>query len=258
MPHIDSHPAGGFCWFELGTTDQDAAKTFYSSLFGWTPVDNPMGPSFTYTIFKLEGRDAAAAYTLMPDMVANGVPPHWMVYVAADSADASAQKAAELGGKVMAPPMDVMDFGRMAILQDPAGAAISVWQPGTNKGTQITGEPGTACWADLNTPDRDTAVQFYGGLFGWTFSKGEGNNYLHIRNGGEMIGGVPPAENRDPHAPPHWLLYFLVSDCDATTAQAKKLGANILFGPMTMDKVGRMAFIADPQGAVFALYQPVH
>ena len=87
MSHIDSHLPGSFCWIELGTTDQPAAKSFYQALFGWTPADMPMGPDDFYTIFKLEGRDAAAAYTLRPEQRSQGVPPHWMPYIMVASAD---------------------------------------------------------------------------------------------------------------------------------------------------------------------------
>src|SRR5579871_2799854 len=112
MPHIDKHPAGAFCWVELGTSDQSAAKKFYSSLFGWTPNDMPMGPDEYYTIFELDKRAAGAAYTLRPDR-APGVPPHWVLYISVKSADDMAASAAQAGGKVVAPPFDVGEFGRM-------------------------------------------------------------------------------------------------------------------------------------------------
>src|SRR5712692_5500182 len=128
MTHIDKHPAGSFCWIELATTDQKAAKDFYSSLFGWSPQDSPIGPSEFYTIFKLEGRDAAAGYTLREDQRAHGVPPNWMIYITVDSADQAAAKAKQLGGTVVMTPFDVMDLGRMAVIQDPTGAHFCVWQ----------------------------------------------------------------------------------------------------------------------------------
>jgi tRNA U38,U39,U40 pseudouridine synthase TruA len=70
MPTITQHAPGAFCWPELGTTDQNAAKAFYSGLFGWTFRDTPMGPGVVYTIFQLDGRDAAALYTLEPNVLA--------------------------------------------------------------------------------------------------------------------------------------------------------------------------------------------
>ena len=218
-----------------------------------------MGPAGVYTTFKLEGRDAAAGYTLMPDMLAQGVPPHWALYVAVESADDAAAKATALGGTVLAPPFDVFDFGRMAVLRDPTGAAISVWQAKKHHGIGITGVPGTLCWADLSTPDQARAAEFYKALFGWEIAPGQDSSgYLHIKNGEEFIGGIPPAQFRDPNTPPHWLGYYLVKDCDASTAKAKELGANVYMSPTTMEGVGRWSVIADPQGAVCALFQSAH
>ncbi len=258
MPHIEKHPPGAFCWIELATTDQNAAKTFYGKLFGWGVKDFPMGPNDFYSIFQLDGRDAAAAYTLRPDQRSRGVPPHWMLYVAVESADSAAKRAADLGAKVLAPPFDVYDVGRMAVLQDPTAAVLSVWQPKKRTGTGIAGVDGTLCWADLSTSDQDCASQFYSALFGWKILKEDENpshNYYHIQNGEDFIGGIPPGSHRDPKIPPHWLPYFKVSNCDATAAEAKQLGAIIHLPPTNFEDVGRGAVLADPQRAVFAIFQ---
>jgi predicted enzyme related to lactoylglutathione lyase len=257
MPHIDKHVPGSFIWIELSTTDQNAAKSFYGSLLGWTPNDMPMGPDDFYTIFRLEGKDAAAACTLRPDQLERGVPAHWMIYVAADSADKSADRAAQLGGTVIAPPFDVFTAGRMAVIEDPTGATFALWQANQNIGIQIAGVDGTLCWADLSTSDPERAKQFYSDLFGWHITtENDPSGYLHVKNGEEFIGGIQPAAQRNPNAPPHWLAYFLVSDCDASAARAKDLGASLYAGPMSIENVGRVAVIADPQGAVFAIFQP--
>src|SRR5450631_3501364 len=123
MPNIDKYPAGSFVWIELGTTDQAAAKNFYGSLFGWNASDMPMGPDDYYTIFRLEGRDTAAAYTLRPDR-SGSAPTHWMLYISVDNVDDAAALAAHLGGTVPSPPFDVYDAGRMAVVQDPTGATF--------------------------------------------------------------------------------------------------------------------------------------
>ena len=257
MPHIDKHPPGDFCWIELATTDQKAAKSFYGSLFGWSVNDFPMGPNDFYSMFQVDGRDAAAAYTLRPEQRSQGVPSHWMIYIAVESADASAGRAAQLGAKVLAPPFDVFDAGRMAVVQDPTGAIFSMWQPKKNQGTGIAGVSGTFCWADLSTPDPPRASRFFSDLFGWKIVPGENDpsGYLHIKNGEKFIGGIPPATHRDPNIPPHWLAYFAVPDCDTATAKAKQLGAAVRYGPISMEKVGRWAVVADPQGATFAIFQ---
>jgi uncharacterized protein len=259
MPNIDKHAAGSFCWIELGTSDQNAAKTFYGSLFGWSPNDMPMGPSDFYTMFELEGRYAAAGYTLSPDMLAQNIPPHWLIYVAVESADNVAARAKDLGGKVLREPFDVYDAGRMAVVQDPTGAVFAVWQPNQNDGIGIRGVEGTLCWADLSTPDRDRVESFYASLLGWKFGKEDedpGHAYWHIKNGDEFIGGIPPATHRNPQMPAHWLAYFLVNDCYASAAKAKELGAQFHVPPMVMENVGTIAVLADPQGATFAIFQP--
>ena len=257
MTNIDKHPAGSFCWIELATTDQTAAKNFYGSIFGWSPNDNPMGPGEVYTIFQLDGRDAAAGYTLRADQVAQHVPPHWMPYISVENTDASAAKVPQLGGKVIVPPFDVMDAGRMAVIADPAGAYFCLWQANRSKGIGIANVHGTLCWDDLSTPDSKGAEAFYSGLFGWQFIRDEkdSSGYLHIKNGEHFIGGVPPAAHRQPGVPPHWLAYFQVDDVDATANKAKEMGAILFLPPMSMEGVGRMSVIADPQGAVFAIFK---
>lgn len=259
MATFERHTPGSFCWIELGTTDQAAAKKFYTALFGWDVNDNPMGGpgDGAYSMFNLNGRNTAGGYTLMPDMLAHGVPPHWMLYVQVESADDAAAKAGAAGGKVVGGPFDVMTYGRMAVLQDPAGAAFSVWQPNSHTGIGVAHEPGAFTWADLVTPDQQGAKRFYEAVFGWQLltSEKDSSGYLHIRNGEHFIGGVPPSHVRDPKTPPHWLIYFKVENCEAATAKAKQLGARLYMEPMSMPNVGRWSIVADPQGAAFALFE---
>jgi predicted enzyme related to lactoylglutathione lyase len=257
MAIVEQHEPGSFCWIELATTDQAAAKTFYSALFGWEASDFPMGPGDFYTIFRLEGRDAAAGATMRPEPRAMGVPPHWMLYIETGDVDKAASKSAELGAKVLAGPFDVMDVGRMAVIQDPTGAVFTEWQAKTHPGIGIENVPGAFCWADLNTPDPARAKQFYSALLGWKISPGEHDTsgYEHIQNGDKMIGGIPPLRPQSSEIPPHWLVYFLVSDVDATAAKAREMGAKIWLEPLSMEGVGRFAVIADPQGAAFAIFK---
>jgi uncharacterized protein len=256
MANIDKHPAGSFCWVELATTDQNAAKDFYTALFGWAVVDSPMGPDDFYSMFKLHGRDTGAAYTMRKEQRAQGVPPHWMLYVSVDNADQAVAKAAQAGGTVLAPAFDVMEVGRMAVLQDPTGAIFSLWQPKSHQGITITGD-NTFCWADLSTPNPERASKFYAGLFGWQMMTDpkDPSGYIHIKNGEHFIGGVPPATHRNPNAPPHWLLYFQVGDVEAATAKAAQLGGKVLMPARKMEGVGTWSIVADPQGAVFALFK---
>jgi predicted enzyme related to lactoylglutathione lyase len=259
MPNIDKYTPGSFCWFELATSDQNAAKSFYAALFGWGAADMPMGPGDFYTMFKLEGRDTGAAYTLKPEMAAQGIPPHWGIYIAVESADDAAAKAGQAGGQVLAPPFDVFDVGRMAVVLDPTGASFCVWQEKRHFGAGISGVPGTFCWADLCTRNVEAASKFYSEVFGWQIAAGEHDTsgYLHIKNGEAFIGGVPPAEHQKPNAPPHWMLYFFVTDVAASTAKVKELGGQVYVEPMAIETVGTMSVVADPQGAGFALFTPL-
>jgi hypothetical protein len=253
---IDTHPPGAFCWIELSTTDQNAAKSFYGSLFGWTPKDFPMGPNDFYTMFQLEERNTGAACTMRTEQRAQGVPPHWTIFIAVANVDEAASRVAGLGGKLMAPPFDVYDAGRMAVVQDPTGALFDLWQSKVHSGLGIAGVHGTLCWADLLTPDVQRAKSFYAGLLGWTITASENDpsGYLHIRNGEQYIGGMPPSSFSPPNTPPHWLAYIYVANCDETAAKCNQLGGKTLMAPMNIEKVGRMAVLADPQGAVFAAF----
>jgi len=258
MAIIEKLTPGSFCWMELATTDQASAKQFYTSLFGWTATDFPMGPAGDYTIFGLKDQDCAAAYTLMKDQLEMGVPPHWGLYIGVVNVDESTALAKELGATILAGPFDVMDKGRMSIVRDPTGAHFCLWQEITSKGIGISGENNSFCWADLNTQDRDAAKKFYSALLGWTFVTGQGkdeSSYWHIMNGEHGIGGVPPLEFQQPGAPPHWMIYYQVASCDASFEKATSLGARGYMPPTSVDKNVRMAILGDPQGAVFALFQ---
>ncbi len=260
MPNIDKHAPGSFCWFELATTDQKSATAFYRGLFGWDVADTPMGPGEVYSIFKINGRDVAAGYTMHKEQREQGVPPNWGIYVSVDDVDASAKKAADLGATLLAPPFDVMDAGRMAVIQDPTGAIFQIWQAKRSVGTTIEHETHTVCWADLHTRDIARAAKFYNGLFGWKIVAGKDmsapgpNDYGHIVNGEAFIGGVTPVEMQDPNAPPHWMIYVEVADCATAVTKAKSLGAQVYADTMAIGEFGGMAVLADPQGAVFALH----
>ena len=254
MPAIDKHAPGAFCWPELGTTDRAGAKKFYEGLFSWAAEDVPAGPGMIYTMLRLEGREVGALYELRPEQRQQGVPPNWLIYVAVESADHAAEKAKSLGGQVLMGPFDVMDVGRMAVIRDPQGAVFAVWQAKLHIGTRIAGVNGTMGWSELHTPDTEAGRKFYTGLFGWGAKVSDMGpmKYTEWVNQGQSIGGMMQL---DPamKAPPNWLTYFMVGDCDATVARAKELGGSICMPPMDIPKVGRFAVLTDPQGAAFAV-----
>jgi predicted enzyme related to lactoylglutathione lyase len=251
MPQIDAHAPGSFCWIELGTNDQEGAKVFYHALLGWHATDAPMGPGETYTMFDIAGAGSGAAYR-------SGQGVFWNLYIAVADADATAKQAESLGGTLLKAPFDVFTYGRMAVIQDPTGAAFCIWQARSHKGLDAVGEEGMFCWADLSTPDVAKAKEFYTGLFGWKMfaDPHDPSGYLHIQNGVEVIGGVPSAEQRNPQAPPHWLIYFQTVDCDGSVKKAEEHGARVYMPPLSMPNVGRFAVLADSAGAMFALFEP--
>lgn len=251
---MEKNAPGTFCWNELATSDLAAGKSFYMQLFNWSAVDTPVGPDQYYTTFNIAGDNVGAAYQQGPQEA--GIPPHWNLYIAVADADASARKATELGAKILAGPFNVMEHGRMAVVRDPQGAVFCLWEARQHKGLGIKGENNSFCWADLNTPDQGAGSRFYSQLFGWELEPGDGG-YLHIKSGDEFIGGIPGPQQLPPDIPPHWMIYVQVENCDASTERARALGANIHFGPITLENTGRFTVLADPQNAAFALFQPL-
>jgi predicted enzyme related to lactoylglutathione lyase len=112
------------------------------------------------------------------------------MYVAVASADQAAKKAKALGGNVLMEPFDVMDVGRMAIIQDQQGAAFCVWEAKKHIGAEVANEPGALCWAELDTTTWKSAEKFYTGLFGWGVKRGgEAANetpYTEWQHGGKV------------------------------------------------------------------------
>ena len=147
MQETPKYAPGTFCWVELGTTNGEAAKKFYTELFGWDFNDNPIGPDMVYTMLTLGGKDVGALYKMSPEMTSQGIPPHWLSYVSVASVDETANKAKSLGGTLMKEAFDVFDVGRMAVVQDPTGAVFALWQPGKHAGAGVVNVPNSFCWA---------------------------------------------------------------------------------------------------------------
>ncbi len=249
MPQVKSYTNGVFCWCEASTTDQPAAKEFYSKVFGWSVMDTPYGPDAYYTTF-MKNQDAVAGMsTLDAAQRENGVPSHWNLYINVDSVDASTAKAAELGAQILAPGFDVMEVGRMSIIQDPCGAVVCLWQKGNHIGATVTDEHAAFCWYELAVKDTAKAKDFYGALFGWQAS--DSPEYTEFSLGAERIGGMMSI----PDVPPNWMPYVMVDNCDASAEAAVQAGGMILIGPGQAGEHGRFCILLDPQGAAFGIYQ---
>jgi predicted enzyme related to lactoylglutathione lyase len=250
---------GKFCWAELATTDAARAKEFYAKLFGWTAHDDPIPGGGAYTMLRLGGGDVGALYAMSSPMHPEGTPAHWGLYVSVDSADAAAGRAKKAGGQVVGAPMDVMDIGRMAALRDPVGAVLSVWQPKKHTGFAFDdGRPGTVCWNELMTGDVVKAGAFYSAVFGWTVQTvpmGPGRTYHLFHRDGKQAAGMMGQPSNEGGAPPHWLTYVAVESCDASTAEAARLGGKVRVPPSDIPGIGRFSVLQDPQGAAFATFQ---
>ncbi len=255
MTTVEKHEPGTFCWVELATTDLEAGRKFYEGIFGWKSEVRSFESYGDYATFAVaDGRGAAGGYPQQDAERSMGVPPHWNLYVYSDEVDKDVAKAAELGGQVTVPPMD-LQMGRMAVIADPTGARFCVWHSEQMPGFKVRGEHGAFVWADLITPDKDRAKDFYGGLFGWTWQETgeEFGNYTIASNGEEQIGGF--MNPMQPETPPNWMIYFAVDDAQATFDAATKAGAQTMMPPTPIPTVGTFVVLADPQGAVFAILQ---
>jgi predicted enzyme related to lactoylglutathione lyase len=251
MAERTKYTPGTFSWTDLTTTDQPAAKQFYGELFGWEAIDNPIGEGMVYSMMQIDGKDVAAISPQMQAQRDAGQPPTWSSYVTVQSADAAADRAQKLGATVMSPPFDVFDVGRMAIIQDPQGAFLMLWEPKAHIGASLVNTPGSLTWNELASTDPDASAEFYRELFGWKVEPFEGmEGYLGIQNSeGQSNGGIRAATENEPS---YWLVYFGADDAEAGAARASELGATTL---VQMDiGVGKIAVLQDPQGAVFALY----
>jgi predicted enzyme related to lactoylglutathione lyase len=252
MGERKEYSPGTFCWSELATSDQEAAKAFYAGLLGWQADDRPVGDGAYYSMQLIDGKPVAAIAGQPQQQRDAGVPPLWNSYVSVEDADAVAERAEELGAAVHAPPFDVMDVGRMAVIQDPQGAYFMLWQPREHIGASLVNAPGALVWNELQSPDLDESAAFYSDLFGWKVEQAEGmqDTYLMINNGAASNGGM---RELTPPSPPNWLTYFGVHDIDEALATVDELGGSKLAGPIDI-QIAKLAVVADPQGAVFALY----
>jgi len=248
MPVIEKYDPGMFCWIELATNDAAAAKLFYTSVFGWTVNDMPIPDGSVYTMLQVDGHDLGALYENKESR------PAWNSYVNVTSVDESAQRAQESGAKVIAQPFAVMDVGRMAVIADPAGASLCLWQAGRHIGATVRGDVNTLCWNELMTPDIETAREFYKNLFGWNVKVSP--EYTEIDLGTTGIGGMMQITPEMKGMPTAWTPYFAVSDADATVEKIKSNGGQVFMGPHEIPNVGRFAICGDPQGAMFNIIKP--
>jgi predicted enzyme related to lactoylglutathione lyase len=258
MPEMKSYKPGMFCWVDLATKDPAAAKKFYSEVFGWKTEDQPVPGGPPYTMAMLGSAPVAGMMELMAEQKNKKMPPHWNAFVAVTNVDEVTKKATSLGATVHAPPMDVMDVGRMAVLADPSGATFSLWQPKKHPGAGRVNEHGAISWLELSTREVDKCGSFYSRLFNWKPEiKDMGTmKYTLFNDGTEQRAGMAPLKPNTPASiPSAWTVYFGVNDCNASAKKATSLGAKTVVGPENIPGVGRFAILTDPQGASFGIFE---
>lgn len=251
MGKRETYEPGTFSWTDLTTSDVDGAKAFYAKVFGWSYEDLPAGDEGTYSMASVDGATVAAISGMAG-------PPRWNAYVTVESADDAAERAKEAGAEIHAGPFDVMDAGRMAVIQEPSGSVVCVWEPKDNHGAGLVNAHGAMSWNDLQTHDVEKAIEFYTQMFGWEVAPvtddDSDSDRVVIRNGEQLNGGMarmPEAVGTD--VPPHWLTYFAVDDIDAATSAISGNGGDVVAGPMEIP-AGKLAVASDPQGAMFGVF----
>ena len=239
-------------WTDLATDDVEKAKKFYSAVFGWKVEVSPDPQYGGYATAQSGGKDVAG---ISPKQMAQQ-PSAWTIYIGTPNAAETAKKAEAAGAKIMAPVMEVGEQGHMAIIQDPSGAYLGLWQAGNMHGSQSTGANAMG-WAELNARGFDKAEPFYKKLFGWGEKKtpGEGENpeYTEFQLHGDSVAGgmemnpMVPAE-----VPSYWMVYFNVDNVDKAFDKVIAEGGKEMLSPQDMPG-GRFAIVSDPEGAAFGL-----
>lgn len=250
-----SYLHGKFVWFEHLSGDVAQARAFYTQLFGWHAEKMPLGDQ-AYELIQ-NGNDAIGGFRSAPP----GVPPNWNAYLSVADVDASYAAAVAAGAKGLMAPADFGTVGRGATIADPTGAALSLWKGSQGDRADVAqAAHGDWLWNELWTPDDRAALAFYEAVFGFSHDSvdmGPQGTYHVLKSAdGQRRGGVTKAS--DAAAPPMWLPYVKVADCDAATAHAQALGARMVcVPPSDIPGIGRFSVILDPQGAALAMMKPV-
>jgi uncharacterized protein len=248
---------GRFVWYDLMTTDKNAAKKFYPSITGWGT--QPFGNDGAYEMWTTGGNPIGGVMNINEEQKKRGVPPHWLDYVSVSSVDDTTAKAQKLGAAALVPPTDIPDVGRFAVIKDPQGAVFGIYSSNNPQGSaDFSPEVGQFSWHELMTDDSNAAFDFYRELFGWDktgeFDMGAMGIYQMYGLNGQMYGGMF-TKSPDMKMPPVWVSYVRVKDVNAAVDAIKKGGGQVINGPMEVPGGDWIAQATDPQGAFFAVHE---
>lgn len=252
--------ADNFIWYELLTSDQDAATAFYTKVVGWTAADQQMAElDFRYTILSVGERGVGGLMALTDQMKAGGAVPAWVGVIGVADTDAEAKRIAEDGGAVHMGPDDIPNVGRFALVADPGGTVYEIMTPLPREeepAPMARMTPGFVGWNELYAADgEEAAFAFYSAHYGWTSSDsldmGAMGRYRIFAAGAEPIGGMMNKPAEMPVGA--WGFYFAVDGLDAAVERIGAHGGQVLMGPHQVPDGSWIVQAADPQGAKFGL-----
>ncbi|HET9442073.1 MAG TPA: VOC family protein [Acidimicrobiales bacterium] len=244
---------GTVAWVDLSTSDVEGAERFYGRLLGWRYEVHETGMG-RYVVGRVDAGDVGGLMAQSPQQVAAGVPPGWTVLIASDRLKPALADAVRLGGRVLQPAMPIPGGGQVAVIADPAGAALALIQSPTADEGMVWGGEGGVAWAECLSRDAERSLRFYEELFDWKGEEGSGG-YVVLTLDGERVGGLlPMPASVPPDAPSMWMVYFGVADVHGAEARAIGAGGTVLQPAHAIDE-GHLAVLADPAGAVFAVFQ---
>ncbi|MEU5219179.1 VOC family protein [Streptomyces sp. NPDC020807] len=251
MTEATRRTPGTPCWVSLMVHGLEPTREFYNALFDWDFVPGPqqLGP---YVRALLDGREVAGIGQLPPD---RNLPIAWTTYLATDDADETAETIRCCGGTVAVGPLDAGEAGRLVICSDPSGAVFGVWEAEAHHGTATAGPPGTPVWNELLTYETSSVGKFYRSVFGYEVEPvvSADLDYATLHLGGRPVASLHGVGNELPRdRGAHWMTYFEVADTDRAALLVAELGGQVLRPPRE-GTAGRLALVADPEGAVFTL-----
>lgn len=248
-----------FIWYELMTSDTDAAASFYKNVVGWevSPFESSEHP---YSIFSAAQIGIGGLMPIPDSACAAGAQPSWSGYIRVDDVDAATKRVTQAGGSVLRPPEDIPDVGRFSVVADPHGAMFMLFKNAGNASGQpvAPGTPGHIGWHELHAGDGVGAFAFYAELFGWTKAEamdmGPMGIYQLFAVDGVPVGGMMTKTAQTPR--PFWLFYINVDAIDAALERVVASGGHLVAGPHEVPGGSWIVQCTDPQGAMFALVAP--